>query len=186
MSNWTLTALPLGEGSYGIAGYAVLDALGLRLGYVAGWVKDPDECVRMLSLAVREWFETKEYLVPIGSITLIDDEHAKIHLRELTKRSLPKYCMELGDELPEPQLLKGLIRFFPNPRPSVVERLETPAEVPALASSRLTVRYDQGDGSKSWQQPVFVTAPGWTRLEHLTLPDWTRLSNISFEVQWHV
>ncbi len=185
MANWTLTDLPLGEGSYGIAGYVVLDALGLRLGYVSGWVKDGDEQVRMLKLAVREWFDTKEYLVPVGSITLVDDERSQIHLRELTKRSLPKYCMEYEDELPEPQLLKSLVRFFPNPRPSVTERLHSPETVPALPSSRLTVRHDQGDGSRSWSAPVFAPGPNWTRLEHLAPPDWTRLSNISFEVQWH-
>lgn len=184
MSDWTLTDLPLGEGSYGIAGYAVLDALGMRLGYVSGWVKDPDVHVRMLKLAVREWFETKEFLVPVGSITLIDDERSQVHLRELTKRSLAKYCMEFEDELPEPRLLKGLIRFFPNPRPTVVERLDNPEEVPVLPASRLTVRYDQGDGSRVLAQPVFAPGPDWTRLEHLTPPNWTRLSHISFELQW--
>ena len=186
MSDWKLTDLPLGEGSYGIAGYAVLDALGLRLGYVSGWVKDPDNRVRMLKLAVREWFETNEYLVPIGSVTLIDDQHSQIHLRELTKRSLPKYCIEFDNELPEPQLLKSLVRFFPNPRPSVVERLEKPEEVPQQPSSRLTVRDDQGDGSKRLLQPVFRKGPNWTRLERLGPPGWTRLSHISFEIQWHL
>lgn len=186
MSDWTLTDLPLGEGSYGVAGYAVLDALGLRLGYVSGWVKDPDGKVRMLKVAVREWFETKEYLVPVGSVTLIDDERGQVQLRELTKRSLPKYCMEYEEELPEPQLLKSLIRFFPNPRPSIVERLETPELVPPLPASRLTVRHDQGDGSRIWEQPVFSAGPSWTRLEQLGPPHWTRLSNISFEVVWRL
>lgn len=186
MSDWTLTDLPLGEGAYGIAGYAVLDALGIRLGYVAGWIRDPDDRVRMLKLAVRQWFETREFLVPIGSITLIDDDHSQVHLRELTKRSIPKYCLEFEDELPEPQLLKSLIRFFPNPRPSIVERIEKPDEVPAPPSSRLTVRENQGDGSRSSKQPVFAPGPGWTRLEHLTPPDWMQLSNISYKVKWHV
>lgn len=184
MSDWTLTDPPLTEGLYGVAGYAVLDALGLRLGYLSGWVKDPDERVRMLKVAVREWFETKEYLVPVGSITLIDDEHTQVHLRELTKRSLPKYCMEFTDELPEPQLLKSLIRFFPNPRPTVVERLERPEEVPPLAASRLTVGHDQGDGSRSSQAPVFATGPNWIRLKHLGPPHWTRLGSISVSVEW--
>ncbi len=180
MSDWSLTDRPLHNGASGIAAYAVLDALGLRLGYVTGWVKDPDRRVRMLKVAVRESSDTKEYLIPIGAVTLIDDARAQFHLRELTKRSLGKYCIAFDGELPEPRLLKSLIRYFPNPRPSVVERLEQPEEVPAPPPSRLTVRGDQGDGAPSSSTPNFEpTTTTWRRLGRLAPPVWTRLTHFS-------
>ncbi len=175
MPDWTLENRPLGEGGDGIAGYTVVDALGLRLGWVSGWITDPDDRVRMLKLAVREWFKIKEFLVPIGSITLIDDRRSRIQLRELTKRSVPKYCMPFEGDIPEPRLLNGLIRFFPNPRPRVVERLEHPDEVPA-PPARLNILYEQGDGSRSAPEPPFTPGPRWIRLDRLAPPDWTPLS----------
>jgi hypothetical protein len=182
MSDWTLTDLPLGEGAYGIAGYGVLDALGVKIGYISGWVKDPDERVRMLKVAVREWFDMKEYLIPVGSITLVDDDRSQIQLRELTKRTIPKYCMPYEDDLPEPQLLKSLIRFFPNPRPTVAERLAKPEEAPVRRTARLSVHQDQGDGSGSVLEPAFLPGPNWIRLRELIPPSWTPLDVISVEM----
>jgi hypothetical protein len=185
MQTWSLTDLPLGDSAYGVAGYAVLDALGVRMGYVSGWVKDPDGRVRMLKIAIREMYETNEYLVPIGSVTLIDDARNQIQLRELTRRLLPKYCMRFDDELPEPQLLRSLIRFFPNPRPSVVERLQRPEEVPLRPNSRLTIYDDQGDGSKRFSLPTFEHEPDWLQLGNLGPPSWRPLVRLSEDAKWH-
>jgi len=181
MPDWSLTDIPPGEAVRGIAGYAVLSGLGLRLGYVTGWVKDPDARVRMIKVAVQNGYDVKEYLVPIGSVTLIDDGRSQIHLRELTKRSLPKFCTAFAGELPEPRLLKSLIRFFPNPRPSVVERLEDPETSPPSTSNSLPVDDGQGDGASPASMSVFRQEPEWVRLEHLAFPAWTRLSTFSTE-----
>ena len=177
-ADWTLADLPLGEGFVGIAGYAVLDALGLKMGYVSGWVKDPDAQVRMIKLCVRDWFDVQEFLVPIGCITLIDDSRSQINLRELTRRSLPKYCIEYRGELPEPQLLKGLIRYFPNPRPVVVERLERPEELPASYHTGKPARDQRGDGSQTRMPPSIEDGTSWSSLEDATPPKWTPLFRI--------
>ena len=181
MPDWSLTDIPLGGALRGIAGYAVLSGLGLRLGYVTGWVKDPDARVQMIKLAVQDGYKTKEYLVPIGSVTLIDDGRSQIHLRELTKPSLPKFCTEFDGELPEPRLLKSLIRFFPNPRPSVVERLEDPETSPPPISISLPVDVERGDGARPASMSLLRQEPEWVRLGHLALPAWTRLSTFSTE-----
>lgn len=181
ISEWTLSDLPLSEGICGIAGYAVLDALGLKMGRVSGWVKDPYQQVRMIKLVVREWFEAQEFLVPIGSITLIDDHHSQMHLRELTRRSLPKYCIEYTGELPEPQLLKSLIRFFPNPRPVIVERLQRPDE---RALSYVTGGTPHGQvigASESRISHADRGGSSWNGVEHLSRLTWTPLSYILFD-----
>ena len=177
-TTWNLLDLPLSEGFHGIMGYAVLDALGLKMGRVSGWVTDPYDKVRMIKLSVRDWFDVQEFLVPIGCITLIDDSRSQIHLRELTRRTLPKYCIEYKGELPEPQLLKSLIRYFPNPRPVVVERLERPDELAAPLPGGGRTGGQRVDGIQTWASAGTANEVYENSLASTATPRWRPLSSI--------
>lgn len=117
-----------------IAGYAVYDALGVRLGHVSGWVSDDEDLVQMLKVAITEWSETSEYLVPVGAVTLIGDTKSVVQLRDLTKQSIGRLCFRYKGELPERRLLMSLQRHFPSPRLSVVERLNRMSSPKAMST----------------------------------------------------
>ncbi len=121
--SWTLSNMQDGETTSRLAGYAVLDALGVRLGHVSGWVTDPDGRIRMLKVAVTEWEGSSDYLVPLGAVTLISDATSTVQLRKVTKQSIGRLCYRYRGELPAPRLLKTLLRHFHPPRASLVERL---------------------------------------------------------------
>lgn len=181
--SWTLTDFTDLTGVYGIAGYGVLDALGVRIGHVSGWVTDGAGEIGLLKVTVRDWFKSSNYLLPLGTLSLIDDGRQHLHLRQLTKRALMKHCLPLEDGLPPTPVLDDLVHFFPNPRPSIVERLADPARVPAAPMpGRLTLHPDQGDGLPDEEVPVAASTPPWTKLGRLAPPPWTPLSNFLREL----
>lgn len=176
MPEWSLIDRPPGESSTGVAGYGIIDALGLHLGNVSGWVIDPASRVRMIKVSVRGWFEVKEYLVPVGAVTFINDRCSKIHLRELTKRTISKYCITFAGELPEARLLRSLVRYFPDPRPTVAERLEHPDVRPANFEKGLP---SDGDSRRSaWPKmgSLLETISEAAEPARHHRPEWTRIS----------
>lgn len=123
MSNWTLSESSERQAAGSIAGYAVNDALGVRLGHVSGWVSDKEHKVQMLKVTVAEWSGTSDYLVPAGAISIIVDTKSVVQLREVLKQTIGRLCFHYRGELPERRLLSSLQRHFPSPPVSVVERL---------------------------------------------------------------
>ena len=174
MADWKLTDLPDLQGTNGIAGYSVLDALGVRIGHISGWVSNSSGRITLLKATVRDWFKSRDYLIPLGAVTLIDDTRRRLQLRQLTKRALMKQCLPIGNVLPEASFLEDLIQYFPNPRPSIMERLAHPATVRPMPSwSRLTVHPDQGDGLLiSVDEPTLRPNPHWINIGRLAPPLW--------------
>lgn len=184
MAGWILTDFSDLTGAYGVAGYSVLDALGVRIGHVSGWVTEPSGEIALLKVTVRDWFKSRAYLLPSGGIMAVEDERRHVTLRQLTRRALMKQCLPLEDDLPPPHLLRELIQFFPNPRPAVVERLADPRDTPdGSPPGRLTIRSDQGDGmSDANAEPFLEAGPPWTKLGRLAPPAWAPLSKFLREL----
>lgn len=138
MSNWTLSESSERQTADSIAGYAVNDALGVRLGHVSGRVSDEEGKVQMLKVTVTEWSGTSDYLVPAGAISNILDTKSVVQLREVLKQTIGRLCFHYRGELPERRLLARLQRHFPSPRISVVERLAPVDENAAPSRDELT------------------------------------------------
>lgn len=147
MSEWMLFEDRAEALAGSVVGYAVYDALGVRLGHVSGWVADAEDHVQMLKVIVPGWSATSEYLVPVGAVTLIGDTKSVVQLRDLTKQSIGRLCFRYKSDLPEHRLLLSLQRHFPAPRASVMERLHRMSNANALSSH----------------------VPTWTRLSELSL-----------------
>ena len=181
-ADWKLVNFEESDESTGIDGYSVLDALGLRVGHVSGWVIHPSGGVVMLKTTIRDWFKTRDYLVPIGAVTLVNDIHRQLQLRQLTRRALIKQCIQVTDELPAQDVLEELIQYFPNPRPVVAERLNRGQELLRQPTwSRLTIQPDQGDGLPFFALGAsIIPGPNWTKLGRLTPPLWKPLKNLFF------
>lgn len=146
MPAWILTEVNSDETAARLGGYAVHDALGIRLGYVSGWITDPNGAIRMLKVSVTEWEGASDYLVPLGAVTLVSDTKSLVQLRDVTKQSIGRRCYRYRGDLPEPRLLSTLQRHFKPPRTSVVERLSNP---PAATAA---------------------SGPSWTRMADMALP----------------
>lgn len=180
VENWKLTNVSNEDGRPGVSGYGVLDALGVRIGHIDGWVTGPEGRVRLLKVRVLDWFRGRGFLVPLGCVTLIDDGRRHVQLTQLTKRTLLKQCLPVSTSLPDPAQLEELIRYFPNPRPAILERFHLDEDLPDHRPGRLTVRRAQGDGSpRSSETPVLIPTPHWIKLGRLAPPMWVRLSNLS-------
>lgn len=138
MTGWILSEVAVDGSGARLSGYAVHDALGMRLGYVTGWVRDSDGHIQMLKVAVTEWDGASDYLIPVGAITLVSDTRSLIQLRDVTKQSIGRLCYRYKGELPEPRLLISLQRHFKAPRVSVVERLNDASSEPSAEDSSLS------------------------------------------------
>lgn len=178
MVNWTRIDFSDLSGAYGVAGYGLLDALGVRIGQVTGWVTYPSGEIALLKVTVRDWFKSRDFLLPLGAISLIDDARRHVQLRQLTRRTLARQCLPVEPTaLPPDDVLAEFVQYFPNPRPSVVERLGDPNPAPSVPQpGRLTVLPDQGDGHGAVAEPTLDPNPHWVKLGRLVPPVWTPLS----------
>lgn len=123
MAPWTLFDVARAKGT--VAGYYVIDALGLRIGTVSGWVKMPNGATALLKVTVRDWFALRAYLLPVGAIQRIDDERKHIRLAALTKSSLQSRCLPLVGKLPHADRLYDLIGRFSAPPGAVDARIQS-------------------------------------------------------------
>ncbi len=113
--------------------YHVLDAVGVRLGVVSGWVRSPLGQVAGLRVAVRGFFNDHLYVIPIGYVAQIDPRHRVLHLREITRRALPQMALRCdGDALPPPEVLENVFQDAPAPRPDILAALVNPEYGPVI------------------------------------------------------
>jgi len=180
VADWKLFDLSdLGENK-GIAGYSAFDALGVRLGPVSGWVTDPNDQIVLFKTTIRDWFKSRDFLVPLGVVSQIDDTRQRLQMRQLTKRALIKQCLPIESVLPASSYLEELIQYFPNPRPSIIERIsrtQTNQNFPSW--SRLTVYPGQGDGQVALiEEPFSRSGPDWIKIGQLAPPLWKPIQNL--------
>ncbi|MEM6646023.1 MAG: hypothetical protein AAF730_07200 [Bacteroidota bacterium] len=123
MAPWTLFDIARAKGT--VASYHVIDALGLRIGTVSGWVKMPSGATAMLKVTVRNWFALRAYLLPLGAIRRIDDTRKHVRLAALNKSSLQSRCLPLNGKLPHADRLYDLLERFPAPAGDVDARIQT-------------------------------------------------------------
>jgi len=123
MAPWTLLDIARAKGT--VAGYYVIDALGLRIGTVSGWVKQPSGATTLLKVTIRDWFALRAYLLPLGAIQRIDDERKQVRLATLTKSSLQSRCLPLLSKLPHADRLYDLLERFPAPLADVDARIQS-------------------------------------------------------------
>lgn len=158
--------------SGGLVGFGVLDALGMRLGTVEGWVWAPDAALAYLEVAHRSVLRENRHLVPLGYVVQVDAGHRYVHLRELTRRTLAAHCPRIDDRrLPDDDTLENGIAGAPAPRPDVVARLRRPAAgVDALVPERIAVQREADT------RPA--PAPAWSGVADNTddAPSWTPLT----------
>ena len=142
MPAWLYETASAASGS--VVGFGVLDALGMRLGTVEGWVWAPDGTLAFLEVAHRAVLRESRHLVPLGYVVQVDPGHRYVHLRELTRRTLGTACPRLDDRrLPDDDALADAWAAAPTPRPDVTTRLRHPeAGVDALVPERIAVRRD--------------------------------------------
>ena len=144
MREWTLTA-GADASDDSIVGFAVYDSLGVRLGHVFGYLKDPGDRIQMLLVRATAITRSPEFLVPIGAVTHVAAAKSFVQLRDLTKQSICRLCFRYTGDLPEHRLLVGLQRHFPRASPSVRNTL---SGISLAGASRLD-------------------SPAWTRLSDL-------------------
>lgn len=140
----------------GLAGYRVLDALGLPIGKVTGWVLDATDQVAFLKAEILTWPVRAAYLLPLGTLNEIDDAAQQVRLRQLTKSALMLHCLQIERDLPAADFLEAHLQSFPPPRASILQRLQ------ALAG---------GASSRAPRPPVAHHAPS-----PLALPQWQPLA----------
>ena len=157
--------------SGGVVGFGVLDALGMRLGTIEGWVWAPGGELAYLDVAQRSVLRENRHLVPLGYVVQVDPGHRYMHLRELTRRTLGTACPRFDDRrLPdEGVLMQGLLNA-PDIRADVAARLRQPAlGVDALVPERVAVRRDPRytgvlDAVARPVDPAVPSGPAWKPL----------------------
>jgi hypothetical protein len=185
------------------AGYGVLDAFGLRIGVLEGWIRDASGEVQLVVIAVRTLLRTTRHAVPLGYVVQFDTRRRQLHLRELTRRSLPQRCPRMeGAALPPDTELAGVLHEAPHVRPEIREMMRDPARgLRPMRPGRLTPAPEQGDGRSSGPPPLpdpwirltpepalaaapathgapTAAGPAWTPLSTLHTPTWQRLSDL--------
>jgi hypothetical protein len=171
VTDWSLYAASF-EPASSLAGYSVLDAVGVPLGSVSGWAYDGRGQVGALRVGVRSLLRgQRHYLVPLGYVTQVDPRHRFVHLREVTRRTIARHAALAGEELPLREELETLVREAPNPRPEICAILQDPHAGPVfLRPGRLTVEAEQGDGGAG-PPPTPAHLPDWAPLAaHLSAP----------------
>ncbi|GAB5519730.1 MAG: hypothetical protein RhofKO_19810 [Rhodothermales bacterium] len=128
MTGWTIFDVARAKGT--VAGYHVIDVLGLRIGTVTGWVNDPNGGTALLKVAVRDWFALRTYLMPLGAIARIDDDRKQVRMAGLTKSSLRGRCLPLDGKLPHADRLYDLLERFPAPKPDIDARMQLKGRSP--------------------------------------------------------
>ena len=169
-ADWTLTDVAALPHATGLAHYGILDTYGVPIGYVSGWVQTAQGETLLLKFTIRVLAHYQDYLVPAGAIQFIDDHNQRIGLQQLTRLTLQASCLPYDGDLPSAQVLQNLIRYFPNPRPSLLERLRYPDATPhPPPPARHILRGAQGDGDTD--TPAFlalrITRPPWRPLRDL-------------------
>ncbi len=182
--DWSLHKISSSEPTSGLAQFSVLDAVGVRLGAVSGWVYTPDGHVAGLSVGLRGFFKAHYYLIPLGYVTQIDPRHRTLHLREITRRSLPQVAVRCDDTLPPAEVLETVLREAPNPRPAIVSMLRQPESGPLFSHTPAPPR--QGDGHRHPPAlPVPHVAPPPARSADApappSLPRWQTLAVLAGE-----
>ncbi|MEM1094069.1 MAG: hypothetical protein AAGJ10_05660 [Bacteroidota bacterium] len=179
MAPWTLFDIARAKGT--VAGYYVIDALGLRIGTVSGWVKTPNGATSLLKVTIRDWFALRAYLVPIGAIRSIDDERKQVRLAALSKSSLQSRCLPLASKLPHADRLNDLLERFPAPLADVEARIQSnsrhpdrPARPKGTASPPVFTPLDALQAAQA-HIPVAVTPlPLHTAIQWVSLGDLAR------------
>lgn len=176
------------------AGYGVLDAFGLRIGVLEGWIRDGAGDVQFVVIAVRTLLRTTRHAVPLGYVVQFDTRRRQLHLRELTRRSLPVRCPRLdGHVLPPDSELAGVLHEAPHVRPEIRDMMADPANgLRQIRPGRLTPTPEQGDGRSSgpppqpaaWtpvapELPAEAARPPWAPLSTLHAPAWQKLSDLA-------
>ncbi len=170
----------------GLVGYGVLDALGMRIGAVEGWVRAPDGTLALVVLSQKSLLRLSRHLVPLGYVVQVDGHKRYLHLRELTRRSLPLHCPRIGEAgLPSDDDLERAVREAPHVRPEVASLLSRPATgIRAMRPGRLSLSAEQGDGSSSGPPDL----PVWRRADRIAeprLPAWAPLTPAHDAGDWH-
>ena len=183
MSPWRYETAPVSP--EGLVGYGVLDALGMRIGGVEGWVWAPDGTLALVVIAQKSLLRLSRHLVPLGYVVQVDSRRRYLHLRELTRRSLPMHCPRLAEHgLPDDSDLQRAVLEAPHVRPEIAALLRDPATgIHAMQPGRLRVRTEQGDGSAGLPPEL----PAWRRADLLVeprLPAWTPITTPSDTGPW--
>lgn len=169
-----------------LVGFGVLDALGMRLGTVEGWVWTPEATLAYLEVCYRSVLRENRHLVPLGYVVQVDAGHRYVHLRELTRRTLAAHCPRIDERrMPDADVLAAGIEAAPAPRPDIVLRLRRPeAGVDGLVPERIAVQQSAArrpsdspsllpsPGVPAWGSVVDARdeAPSWTPLTEGTVP----------------
>jgi len=171
-------------------GYGVLDAFGLRIGVLDGWVRSDTGEVQFVVIAVRTLLRTTRHVVPLGYVVQFDTRRRQLHLRELTRRGLPQRCPKLEGVVLPPDLV-AVLHEAPHVRPEIRDMMADPAQgLRPIRPGRLTQVPEQGDGRAGppppvWWSPVAreinaaSSLPPWELLSTLAPPQWQRLSDLA-------
>ncbi len=147
-------------------GYGVLDAFGLRIGTVDGWMRSPGGEVLFVVVAVRNLLRTARHALPLGYVVQFDTRRRQLHLRELTRRSLPQRCPRFeGVALPAEPELDAVLREAPHVRPEIRDMMANPGEgLRPMRPGRLTAAPEQGDGRAGPPPPPAPPPATWSRV----------------------
>lgn len=177
--DWSLHQTSSSDTASGFAHYGVLDAVGVRLGTVSGWVRTPDGQVAGLCVELRGFSSSQSYLVPLGYVTGVDPRHRTIHLREVTRRILPRMAAPCDGFLPPREVLEAVQREAPDARPEIRSIFRQPERGPLFTQDTpVVVPVKRGDGNRHAHPPVASAPPAdkrWRALQQLALPSWQPL-----------
>lgn len=171
--DWSLHQTSSSETASGFTRYSVLDAVGVRLGTISGWVRAPGGQLAGLCVALSRF---EPYLIPLGYVTGVDPRHRTIHLREVTRRVLPRLGVPCADVLPPAEVLDAVLREAPAPRPEIASLFRQPEQGPLFsASTPIVVPVRRTDPTRPAPTPV---EPRWRTLEQVATPPWQPLGKL--------
>ncbi len=182
--DWSLYKTSSSDPESGFATYGVLDAVGVRLGTVSGWVRSPGGEVTGLCVDLRGFALSTSYLIPLGYATGVDPRHRTIHLREITRRNLTRLATPCDGTLPPREVLESVFREAPAPRAEIVSVFRQPERGPLFSrDTPLVVPVKRGDGHRHPATPAPPAHPAWQALKQGELPTWKPLHALGTDAE---
>ena len=173
--DWSLHQTSSTRSASGFALYSVLDAVGVRLGTISGWVCAPSGEVVGLCVALSRF---EPYMIPLGYVTGVDPRHHTIHLREVTRRLLPRLAVPCHPTLPPAEVLVSLLQEAPAPRGEVASIFRKPEEGPLFSQSTpIVVPVRRSEPRPAPARPA-AAEPSWQPLQQAALPGWRPLQSL--------
>ncbi len=132
---WSLYQISSSSAASGFAHYRVLDAVGVAFGTISEWVLMPGGQAAGLVVEVRGTAPLHRYLIPLGYVTGVDPRHGTIHLREITRRTLPQKALRWDAQPPPAEVLSSFMQEAPPPRPETRSIFRDPSRGPFFSPS---------------------------------------------------